>query len=58
MKKRIIHIHIIIDKVASQSVRRGSTIISVLIAILVTFSNDYLLYVVPTMHKRLDTNNK
>ena len=51
MKKRIIHIHIIIDKVASQSVRRGITIISVLIAILVTFSNDYLLYVVPTMHK-------
>ena len=58
MKKRIIHIHIIIDKVASQSVRRGSTIISVFLAILVTFSNDYLLYVVPTMHMWLDTNNK
>ena len=46
MKKRIIHIHIIIDKVPSQCVRRGSTIISVFLAILVTFSNDYLLYVV------------
>ena len=44
MKKRIIHIHIIIDKVASQSVRRGSTIISVFLAILVTFPNDYLLF--------------
>ena len=40
----MIHIHIIIDEEATQSVRRGSTIMSAFLAILVTFPNDYLLF--------------
>ena len=40
----MIPIHIIIDEEATLTVRRGSTIISVFLAILVTFHNDYLLF--------------